>query len=149
MMAYQTWFLTDNKTDAINGSFTALINQGNFSFLNKTNDYFPSQLNNYNFGYFTSLFNVGGQKSLFVNTNNSAYNFSTTTIWRLISGAFSTYMASEMSAAIGSAYIQPSIYQTSSGSINLLLIKQNNGQNFTFYTKPLQTPYQQSEIKGQ
>lgn len=129
--------LTDNKTGASSGSFTALINQGNFSFLNKTNEYFPSQLNNYNFGYFTSLFNIGGQKSLFVNTNNAAYNFSTTTIWRLISGVFSTYMASEMSAAIGTTYIQPSIYQTSSGSINLLLIKPNNGQSYTFYTKPL------------
>ena len=128
--------LTDNKTGG-NGSFVALINQGNFNFLNKTNDYFPTQTNNYLFGYFTSLFNIGGQKSFFVDNNNSAYNFSVTTIWRLISGAFSTYMAAETSAAIGSTYIQPSIYQTSSGSINLLLIKTNNGQNYTFYTKPL------------
>lgn len=128
--------LTDNKTGG-NGAFVALINQGNFTFVNKTNDYFPSQTNNYYFGYFTSLFNIGGQKSFFVNNNNSAYNFSTTTIWRLISSAFTTYMAAEMSAAIGSTYIQPSIYQTSNGSINMLLIKQNNGQNFTFYTKPL------------
>lgn len=129
--------LTDNKTDASNGSFTALINQGNFSFANKTSDYFASQLSNYNFGYFTSLFNIGGQQSFFVNTNNSSYNFSTTTIWRLITSAFTTYMAAEMSAAIGSTYIQPSIYQTSNGSINMLLIKPNNGQNYSFYTKPL------------
>ena len=128
--------LTDNKTGG-NGSFVALINQGNFNFLNKTNDYFPTQTNDYLFGYFTSLFNIGGQKSFFVDNNNSAYNFSVTTIWHLISGAFSTYMAAEMSAVIGSTYIQPSIYQTSSGSINLLLIKTNNGQNYTFYTKPL------------
>ena len=128
--------LTDNKTNG-KGSFVALINQGNFSFLDKTSDYFAAQTNNYLFGYFTSLFNIGGQQSFFVNNNNSAYNFSVTTIWRLISGAFSTYMAAETSAAIGSTYIQPSIYQTSNGSINMLLIKQNKGQNFTFYTQPL------------
>jgi len=128
--------LTDNATDNSNGVFTALINQGNFVFVNQTSTYFPTQTNNYYFQYYTRSLTVNGSLAIYVDNVGANWNFSTLPdLWVLTNGAFQPSMQTQMSADIGN-YVQPTLYKDSGGSLHLLLI-QNNINNFTFYTKPV------------
>jgi hypothetical protein len=128
--------LTDNNTDNNNGSFTALINQGNFVFVNQTSTYFPTQTNNYYFQYYTRTLSVTGTTAIYVDNVSAGWNFSTLPdLWELNNGVFQPALQTQMSSDIG-AYTQPTVYKASNGALYLLLI-QNNNNIFTFYTRPV------------
>ena len=132
--------LTDNNTGNHNGSFTALINQGNFVFVNQTSTYFPTQTNNYYFQYYTHGLNINGNSAIFVDNVDSNWNFGTLPdLWVLSNGSFQPGMQTQLSLDIGS-YVQPTLYKDSGGNLHLMLI-QNNNNLFTFYTKPLWCNY--------
>lgn len=116
------------------GKFLALINDGNLTFSNQTSAYFPTQTNDYIFGYFSNVFELNGHKTLFVNNSNPS--FAASTFWQLNGGRFQKYLSSEFAAAIGS-YTYPTVYRTREGRFNLLLIDGTTYPSFTFYSKSL------------
>jgi hypothetical protein len=128
--------LTDNNTDVNNGTFTALINQGNFTFSNQTSTYFPNQTNNLYFQYYTRTLTLNNQSVIFASTVNTNWNFSTLpSMWLLNNGAFSAYQQLTLSNDVGTGYIFPTVYKTSTGSLSVLMIQNNNNNQYEFYTR--------------
>jgi hypothetical protein len=129
--------ITDNGDFRLSrpvGSFLALINEGNLTFSNQTSTYFPTQTNDYIFGYFSNSFELNGYKTFFVNNANPS--FAASTFWQLSSGKFQKYLSSDFNAAIG-RYTYPTVYRTRENRFNLLLIDGSTYPSFTFYAKSL------------
>lgn len=127
--------ITDNGDFRLNkpvGRFVALINTGDFNFIDKTSTYFPTQTREYIFGYYSRFITLNSKPHLFV--GNPAVQ-SITSLWEFngqqftpsISGAFSS--ATEFKRA----YIVP--YKTKSGALNLLMHSSNSLGEYVFYTK--------------
>lgn len=129
--------LTDNGDFRLNrpvGRFLALVNQGNFSFEDRTQQYFPTQSNDYVFGYYTRVLDIGGLSSLFI--GNAAVS-SVTALWKFEGGNFSPYFSDKVSNATSSERAYITLYKTKSGALNLLMQKSELFGEFTFYVKTL------------
>jgi FG-GAP-like repeat len=124
-------------TDSVTGQFVALINQGNFNFSNQTSTYFPNQPSGMEFPYYSRVMTVNGDKALYVPVGNVSGNMNVFGgLWLLNNGVFSQYEQTQLDNDIGS-YTYPSLYKTSSGSYNLMLISEFGPGGFTMYTRPL------------
>jgi hypothetical protein len=122
--------ITDNgnfRSKVATGKFIVLINSGNFNFVNQTSTYFPSQTNNYVFGYYTRLIEIGSKISLFV---SNAAKSPTAALWKQDGVLFSN-MPSELTLSYST------VYKTRNNSINLLLFEKVSHGKFTFYTKSM------------
>ena len=122
--------LTDNgnfRSGTPNGKFIVLVNQGNFNFTDQTSTYFPSQTNNYTFGYYTRLLNIGSKISLFV--GNAAVAV-TAALWQQDAVTFSN-----TSTNLSMSY--STLYKTRNDSIKILMFETTSHGQFTFYTKGL------------
>lgn len=129
--------VTDNGDFRLNrpvGKFVALINQGDFNFVDSTSTYFPRQSNEYIFGYYTRFLTLDSRPHLFV--GNPAVQ-SVTSLWEFDGQRFNPRMADAFAAATDSrrAYIIP--YKTKSGSINLLMQASEVLGEFIFYIRRL------------
>lgn len=127
--------LTDNGNFRLYkpvGRFVALVNQGNFNFLDKTLDYFPTQTSDYVFGYYYRILEVDRLKNLFIGNAAAA---STTSLWRFDGGKFSSHMSERISEATSSERAYVCIYKTKSGALNLLMQKSERFGDFSFYVK--------------
>lgn len=122
--------LTDNgnfRSRTPTGKFTVLSNQGNFNFVDQTSTYFPSQTNNYIFGYYTRILSVGSKISLFV---GNAAIASTATLWKQDTVAFDNTLTN-----LSMSYL--TLYKTRNDSIKVLMFENNSQGRYTFYTKGL------------
>jgi hypothetical protein len=128
--------LTDNFDDNNDGRFIALINKGNLVFSDQTSTYFPNQANNLYFQYYTRTLTSRGSTLLFASTVNAQWSFSALPSLWVFNGTFTPYQQSQMSADVG-PYQFPTVYQTATGSLNVLLIQAGPNGQYTFYTKPL------------
>ena len=129
--------ITDNGDFRLNqpvGRFVALINQGDFNFVDRTSTYFPSQSNAYIFGYYTRFLTINSKPHLFV--GNPAVQ-SITSLWEFDGQRFNALLTDAFAVATESkrAFIIP--YKTKSGNINLLMQKSDVLGEFVFYTKRL------------
>ena len=129
--------ITDNGNFRLNqpvGRFVALINQGDFNFVDRTATYFPSQSKAYIFGYYTRFLTINSKPHLFV--GNPAVQ-SVTSLWEFDGQQFNARMSDAFAAATDSrrAYIIP--YRTKSGGVNLLMQTSEVLGEFIFYTKRL------------
>jgi len=122
--------LTDNgnfRSTTPTGKFTVLVNQGNFNFVNQTSKYFPSQTNNYVFGYYTRVLSIGSKVSLFVGNATGA---STTILWKQDTSAFNNN-----STNLSMSYL--TLYKTRQDNIKVLMFDSTSRGQFAFYTKNL------------
>ena len=120
--------LTDNgnfRSNVANGKFVVLVNQGNFNFVDQTSTYFPTQSNDYIFGYYTRVMNIGSKISLFV---GNATNTLTTTLWKQDTVTFNGD-----SINLPMSYL--TLYKTRNNNIKVLMFKSERLGQFTFYTK--------------
>lgn len=127
--------VTDNGDFRLNkpvGKFVALINQGDFQFVDKTSMYFPVQTREYIFGYYTRFLTLNSKPHLFIG-NPAVQSF--TSLWEFNGQQFSARMSDAFLSATDSrrAYIIP--YKTKSGALNLLMQGSETLGEFIFYTK--------------
>jgi len=114
------------------GRFVALVNQGDFIFIDKTQDYFPTQTNDYVFGYYHRIIEIDGLKNLFI---GNAAVASTTSLWRFDGGRFSPYLSERISGATSSARAYITVYKTKSGALYLLMQRSERFGEFEFHVK--------------
>lgn len=129
--------ITDNGDFRLNkpvGRFVALINQGDFNFIDKTSMYFPAQSRDYIFGYYHRFITLNSKPHLFV--GNPAVQY-LTSLWEFNGQQFMPRMSEAFSSATDSkrAYIIP--YKTKSGALNLLMQNSDTLGEFIFSTKRL------------
>ena len=123
--------------------FIALVNEGNFNFIDKTSEYFPSNPTIHP-AFYTRVINLGGFLSIFIADADEVANWATRpSLWSLINGSFNPYLQEKITADI-TGYISPTIYQAKNGTFYLLIAKDRyvfDGPSvqriFTFYTTPL------------
>lgn len=116
------------------GSFTALINEGAFTFQDATDEYFPTQTKDYVFGYYGGFLNVNGKPNLFLG-NPAVQN--TTSLWQFDGSKFTPQYSEKISAVTGSEYSYLIPYRTSEKSLNLLIFKSTGSGNYVLYTDNL------------
>lgn len=130
--------LTDNGDFRLNqplGRFLVLINQGDFSFTDKTADYFPTQTNNYIFGYYTRVMDYKSKKNFFV--GNPAVQ-RTTSLWEFDGTKFTPQMADIFTTTTAPNYSFIVPYKTKSGALNLLMQTSEVLGEYRLYTKKMQ-----------
>jgi hypothetical protein len=129
--------LTNNGNFRLNtpvGRFMALVNQGGFVFVDRTSEYFPTQTNDYVFGYYSRIFDVGGLPNLFV---GNAAVLSVTALWKFEGGKFTPHLSDKISNATASERAYITVYKTKSGALNLLMQRSEVFGDFSFYVKTL------------
>ena len=122
--------LTDNgnfRSTTPTGKFTVLVNQGNFNFVDQTNTYFPSQTNNYVFGYYTRVLSIGSKMSRFVGNATGAL---TAILWKQDTVSFNNN-----STDLSMSYL--TLYKTRQDNIKALMFDSTSRGQFVFYTKDL------------
>jgi len=129
--------ITDNGDFRLNkpvGRFVALINTGDFNFIDKTSTYFPTQTREYIFGYYSRFITINSKPHLFV--GNPAVQ-SITSLWEFNGQQFTPRISEAFSSAteLKRAYIVP--YKTKSGALNLLMHSSDTLGEYVFYTKRL------------
>lgn len=127
--------LTDNGNFRLNrpvGRFLALVNKGDFQFVDKTQDYFPTQTGDYVFGYYYRIFDLEGFKNIFI---GNAAVAATTSSWIFNGGKFLPHMSERISGGTSSERAYVTIYKTRSGALNLLMQKSERLGEFSFYVK--------------
>ena len=123
--------------------FVALVNEGDFNFINKTSEYFPTNPTVHP-AFYTRVINVDGFLSIFIANADEDANWATRpSLWSLTNGSFNPYLQEKITADI-TGYISPTIYQAKNGTFYLLIAKDRyvfDGPSvqriFTFYTTPL------------
>jgi hypothetical protein len=136
--------LTDNGSDNQNGHLTLLINNGNFNFTNQTSTYFPNQIWNHYYSYYTRLFTVNNVPTLFVCDNDANYDFTTLPdLYQLSTdGLTQPFEQANMAAAMatmgpkGSVWY-PTVYKDIHENLHVLATVQTGNGVYTFYTRPL------------
>jgi hypothetical protein len=127
--------ITDNGNFRLNkpvGKFLALVDQGNFAFSDKSREYFPTQTNDYIFGYYSKIISNGTIDSLFISNPTLQ---TTPALWKFEGQKFSPYLWDAISKATSADKAFVAIYKTKSGALNLLMQKMEVLGKFDFYTK--------------